>query len=122
MFYFSQRAIQPRIEELSYTSEFDEIPMEVQQLFQRGKGRGFQRGRGKGRGGFIANPNVIVIPTVPMEGEEASKTKDNKTFFLRPQDKWANTETNGACSSSKPKGILLCKLEFFSFSTPRFAA
>ena len=97
-------------EELQFTSEYDDIPAEVERLFlrQRGRGRGkFQRGRGRGRGGsspsFNPNPNVIVIPTLPMGGEEGEKT-EKKTFFLRPQDKWGLMETGSGSSSPKMRG------------------
>lgn len=103
-------------EELLFTSEYDEIPLEVERLFlrQQGRGRGkFQRsrGRGRGRGGFDPNfnpnPNVIVIPTLPIEGEEDEKKKEKKTFFLRPQDKWAMKDTGSASSSPKIRGKML---------------
>ena len=101
-----QGPAQSQIEELSFSSEFDDVPVEVQRLFQQGsRGRGFNRGRGRSRGSFVANPNVIVIPT--QDVEETTKPKATKSFFMRPQDKWAMVETNSNCSSPKEKGIII---------------
>ncbi|KAK3583037.1 hypothetical protein CHS0354_005683 [Potamilus streckersoni] len=79
----------------------------------RGRGmRGRIRGRGRGRGGrgiSNANTNLIVISTVPLEGEDEKpkgdqNDKENKPVFLRPQDKWAFglTDENSRSSLSSP--------------------
>ncbi|XP_060564655.1 uncharacterized protein DDB_G0283697-like [Ruditapes philippinarum] len=99
-------------------NDFGEVPFEFKQaVFQqqaRGRGRGFHRGRGRGRGrGNWFPPKPVtqsaLIVIQPSGGQEEEPKlfdapKDSRPFLLRPQDKWASTESGSQSSTpTRPK-------------------